>query len=106
MIHKLQQILLSLLELLAVRFIKPSAIVEATCISGLAFSDRSIQKDNEDLVCGSAVRSLMAQQGLLDDRDKLAFYRSVRRFMETATKYIVDKMPLQEPLLKHAEVVD
>ena len=105
-IHKLRRTLLGLLEDIVIRFVKASAIAAAPSVTELAFTDRSIQKDNEDLICGAKVRNFIATSDTFDKRDAESFYCSVRKFCETAAMYIVNKLPLKDVVLKHLELAD
>ena len=105
-IHKLRRILLSLQEPMVIHFVKASAIAAAPSVADLAFTDRSIQKDDKNLICGTKVRNFIATCDKFEKRDAESFYYSVRKFCETAATYIVQKLPLKDVVLKHMEIAD
>lgn len=105
LIHRLRSILEGLLRKLLVRFMKPNAMKENT-LRQVNFKDRSQQKQDCNLVLGSEAREYMTKNSSrLSAKPLQNFYLNVRCYFETACAYIKDKFPLQEEVLKHAEVV-
>lgn len=106
-IHVLRSELLSLLSELFVRFIRPEAIRNAESVLTVDYRNRKSQKESSSLVIGSKTRSLLTDASVgLTEADVATFYTSVRKYFESACKYIVDKFPLNSEVLIHAAVAD
>jgi hypothetical protein len=108
-VHILHTQLMSLLSDLLSRFMKPQAISAAECITSVAYQDRKQQKARGDLVIGPKTRMYLrekSESGELTENDCLMFSKSVRSYFEEACRYILSKFPLQDPLWKHAQVLN
>lgn len=107
LIHMLHSELLSLLTELFIRFMKPEGIRSACSILDVRYWDRKLQKDNSDLVIGVKTRTYIGENDVaLRNENLVTFYTSVRRYFESACKYILTKFPLQNETVIHAVVAD
>ncbi|KAJ8035130.1 Kielin/chordin-like protein [Holothuria leucospilota] len=103
-IHHIHDILVEQLSRLLTRFVKPSAIVEASDITKLDISDAGIHKKDEDIQIGYDCKSYLSE-----NKDKLnlkQFYTSVKHFYISSSKYMVEHYPFNDELLLHAQVVN
>lgn len=109
MIHTLYSRCVGLLTALLVRYFKPDAIASASNLFTLDFYDRSLQKTREDIVIGQKAKSYLAQckeDGQMNSMDRTEFFETIRRYYATASTYIANKFPLDDPLLQKASVAD
>lgn len=113
-IHKVARYMYGLLMDIMVRFVKAETIGKQSeeslnCISNIKFTSRSCQKDDNDLVIGVSTRQYIKQEseaGRLSGDDIKQFYKLIRNFFATACKYILEKFPFHDSVVKHAEVAD
>ena len=106
-IHVLQQSLLKVLRNLLVRFVKPAAI-RGVSLEDVNFKSPYNLKNDSELVIGDAARAFIADatnNGLREKRVK-AFHGDVKKYFTAVCSYMIAKLPLNEPLLRHVEVVD
>ena len=106
-IHVLRQSLLKVLRNLLVRFVKPAAIRGVSLVDVNFKSPYNLKNDSE-LVIGDAARAFIADatnNGLREKRVK-AFHGDVKKYFTAVCSYMIAKLPLNEPLLRHVEVVD
>ena len=106
-IHVLRRSLHKLLRNILVRFVKPSAMF-GKCVDEVQYSVRYNQKANNELVIGEACQNFIASrsQNYLQDKRVEEFYSNVRLYFMKACNYLMEKLPLNDPLLQHAEVAD
>ncbi|KAJ8888604.1 hypothetical protein PR048_008096 [Dryococelus australis] len=79
----------------SVRFLKTEAIRNVDSVLTVEYCDRKIQKENCGLVIGVRTRSYINDNSVgLTEVDVCDFYSCVRKYFESACKYIVDKFPL------------
>ena len=72
------------------------------------FKNSKNQKDDKDLIIGDQAQSYIAQSekhGLGEAKVK-QFYAGVKLYFTAVTTYFVDKLPIKDPVLKHADVLD
>ena len=113
-IHILHRELNAVFKDLLVRFVKPAVIYESSAdMKKVQFSKGDNQKSDEDLMIGKGARDYIkrmsdteANPTHLTKQDKGHFYRSVRRYYQSACDYILRTWPLSDKLLQEAEVVD
>nr|XP_042899054.1 uncharacterized protein LOC122269520 [Parasteatoda tepidariorum] len=101
-IHRLRALLLDMLKELFSKFVKPSEVKgkELTCVN---FHSSFNHKDQQDLVIGNAAMDLISNSS---EEEKSLFYSAVIKYFITACEYIIKKFPLNDQVLKHAEVAD
>nr|XP_015930873.1 uncharacterized protein LOC107457258 [Parasteatoda tepidariorum] len=105
-IHVLQKNLTCLFMDLLSRFIKPPQ--SDKCLSSVLdidFESKKFQKRNEDLVIGIFARTYITEKKFSSEQLE-KFYADVREFYKTACCYIKKKLPLENEMLKHAEVAN
>ena len=88
------------------RFVKPSAMRDS--VDKVDFKNSKNQKDDKDLIIGDQAQSYIAESekhGLREVKVE-QFYADVKLYFTAVTTYFVDKLPIKEPVLKHAEVLD
>lgn len=106
LIHFVKRHLHSFLMDLLVRFIQPSAISNFSSeITKIDFEKSNHQKLDEDLVIGSQAKAYL-RDNTISEIAKKTFYRSVRKFYESACSYALKKLPLTSIIFQHSEVVD
>ena len=66
------------------------------------------QKNSNDLIIGQAARDFIANKAENHLRDSRLpeFYKNVITYFTTAVDYMLSKLPLNDPVLLHAEVAD
>ncbi|XP_064635757.1 uncharacterized protein LOC135492941 [Lineus longissimus] len=107
LIHELRQDLNKLVRDLLLRYKMPEAI-RHVAIENMNVTTELGQRQDADLFIGEEARNFIADKdnnGLRGHRIK-DFFSGVRKFFIAACSYLKEKLPLQEPLLKHAEVAD
>lgn len=106
-IHILRRSLQKLLRSLLVRFVKPSAIA-ATPLDQVNYHAKYNIKHNSELVIGESAKGFIQRKAEhhLKDRRIEEFYHNVVCYFQVACDYIKKKLPLNEPVLRHAEVAD
>lgn len=107
MIHVLRRKLLQLLQDILSRFVKPSAFTFKGA-EDVEYKLPYNQKANQDLIIGEAATKFIenkSENHLRDSRLK-EFYGNVRKYFELCVDYMKQKLPLNDELLKHAEVCD
>ena len=94
---------IQLLTNLMVKFVKVSAFKECDNIFKLNFKDKSNQKCDDELSIGQDAKDFLSE---LCEENKTEFYECVRAYYSEACSYIIQKFPLEDELLTHAEVAD
>ncbi|KAK3791726.1 hypothetical protein RRG08_033830 [Elysia crispata] len=108
-LHLMQNKLRDVITDLLVRFVKPLAISKAENLYLIQHSRRSKQKDREDLMIGERTRAFLEAgkaEGNLGNTAQTHFYEDARSFFSTALGYVISKLPVQDQLLAHAEVLN
>jgi hypothetical protein len=105
LIHVLRREVLGLLTDLYTRFVKPDAITSASNLLKVKYSERKYQKSRDDMIIGADTRLYLKQIKLSSD-EETTFFQSVRNYFMIACDYIIKKLPVNDPLLQHAEVAD
>ncbi len=109
LIHCLRRSLVSLLTDIAVCFLKPSAIASCHDITKVNL-DRKSQKSRDELVIGMKTKRMLEElrkdSKKWDKNDEDTFFCAVRAFYVAGMRYILQNIPVGEPLFKHAEVAD
>ena len=109
LIHCVRMKCLELLSKLLLKLVKPSVITEAADILDIDYSDRKNQKSREELVIGSETQHFLEtcrNNNSMTSDERTEFYDAVRAYYAAAIRYIVEKFPIRDELLLHAEVVD
>ena len=78
------------------------------CTVQVKYKLRQNQKEDEDLLIGSAARAMLVhpeKHNLRESRVK-HFYTSVREYFVTVVGYLLEKLPLGDPVLKAVSVAD
>ena len=91
---------LDLLKDLYFRLLKPSAVKSKDPVS-VDYQNKENQKALNDLVIGQTVDIVVK----LSDEQKETFYKNVLNF-HIACDYIINRFPINDEALKHAEVAD
>lgn len=106
-IHVLRRSLHCLLRKILIRFVKPPLLL-GKALDQVNYSKKTNQVSNEDLIIGEEAKSLLAEKEKNHLREKriVEFYDNVRLYFCKACDYLKQKLPLNDPLLKHAEVAD
>ena len=91
-----------------VRFVKPVAIQGKCSMSEVQYKVGYHAKANSDLIIGEESRAFIVdkEQNALRDSRVEEFFDNVRKYFVTVCDYLVVKRPLQNEVLKHAEVAD
>lgn len=101
-VHILRSLLTDMLKELLVKFVKPS-VIKTTPVLDIKYNIATNQKSDEDVLVGCNASRIVAT---LTDTDRAKFYTSVRNFFKLSCDYIVLKFPLENEILKHAEVAN
>ena len=106
-IHIHRRSLLKLLRSLLARFVKPSAIANQP-LDKVEYHLRYNIKPDSELVIGESATEFIKRksENHLKDIRIQEFYKNVVCYFTEACDYIKKKLPLNEPLLQHAEVAD
>lgn len=106
LVHQLQPALESLLRRLLSRFVKPSAL--QVQLSDVKYHSGENQKANEELMVGEEARKMVdnPKEYNLKPERIAEFYLAVRAYFEATCKYLLQKLPLTDPLLKCTRVID
>ena len=105
-IHLLRRSLHILIRNILVRFVKPSALYSKT-VDSVQYNVEYNQKAGKDLLIGEEATSFILKKeesGLKDS--KIQFYCHVKMYFITAVNYLKEKLPLDDPVLRHSEVAD
>ena len=107
-VHSLLRSLNKLLLDIFIRFVKPVAIQGKCSMSEVQYKVGYHAKANSDLIIGEESRAFIADkdQNALRDSRVEEFFDNVRKYFVTVCDYLVVKLPLQNEVLKHAEVAD
>ena len=105
LIYVLRREILALLTDLYTRFVKPSSITFTSNLLKVNYTERKNQKNREDLTIGAETR-IHLRLVKLTSEEETTFYQSIREFFMAACDYIIKKLPVNDPLLHHAEVAD
>ena len=96
-----------LLKTILSRFVKPSALVHALP-EAVDYKQTYNIKSNSELVIGEEARLFIenkASNHLRESRIE-EFYKTVKAYFLSLADYLKKWLPLAEPLLRHAEIVD
>ncbi|KAL5017913.1 hypothetical protein ScPMuIL_003635 [Solemya velum] len=108
-IHNVRSSCIDLLTNLLLRLIKPDVISSCKDITTIKYTDRKNQKSRDDLVIGAETRRYLEKckkDETMTPEQRTEFFNAVRGYYAVAIKYILDKFPIQDDLLIHAEVAD
>jgi hypothetical protein len=108
MIHVLRKSLVRLLRNVMTRFVKSSAFAMAMTVDSVDYRITYNQKTDQELVIGDDARELIknkATNHLRESRLK-EFYLTVRKYFISCCDFMIAKLPLNDELLRHAEVAD
>jgi hypothetical protein len=107
LIHRLRRILHKLMRDLLLRYKLPGALLGRT-VTDVSLAEGVGQRKDEDLLIGDGPRDFIQRKNEVHLREKRLqeFYSVTRQFFTAACTYIKDKLPLNDDLLRHAEVVD
>ena len=94
------------LRKLLLRFVKPSAMIYKAVVD-VDFSSPCNVKANSELLIGQPASDFMADdKNRLREERKQEFFTKVKQFFQTSCKYVKSKLPYNDKLLEHAQVVD
>ena len=102
-VHILRTKCIELLTDLFVKFISVDCFRKAVDILKIDFTKKENQKKDNELVIGTETSEYLTD---LKEEEKSKFFDSVRSYYQESCSYILDKFPLTEQWLIHAEVVD
>ena len=110
-IHLLNRKLNALLRDIMLRFLKPSVISSSDNLTNIRYELKENQKDNKDIIIGTSTReyinsNTVTDKEVLSAADVDSFYLTVRRYYQAACSYVIKTFPLDDQLLKHAEILD
>ena len=98
---------IQLLTDLLVKFVAVAAFKKERNVFILDFKRLENQKEDHELSVGVETKEyLEAETSGLSDEQKEEFYKHVREYFVVACEYIIQKFPLQDQFLTHAEVTD
>ena len=110
LIHLLQPHLLSLVQKVLSKFVKPTFLVAGlNDLDKLEYSDSVNQVTNSDLVIGYVTKqevNKLLHNGDISAHQHSSFYTGVRRFFESVTSYLLKWCPLKDDLLLNATWID
>lgn len=92
---------------LLVRFVKPSALI-GKIVLDVNFKTAGYQKADGQIMQSEEVLDMLQKKDELQLRDRriAEFHVATKKFYVEACQYIKDKLPLDNELLKHAQVAD
>lgn len=101
LVHQLQPALESLIRRLISRFVKPSALQ-------VQLSDVKYHSRDEELMVGEEARKMLdnPKEYNLKPERIAEFFLAVRAYFEAPCQYLLQKLPLTDPLLKCTRVID
>ncbi|XP_064612974.1 uncharacterized protein LOC135476774 [Liolophura sinensis] len=107
LIHKLRRLLNKLMRDLLVRFVVPKAL-HGKPMTKVQFNDIANHKKNDDIIIGEEARNFLAnaETNRLRGSRVEEFFENAKQFYIKACDYICKKLPLNDELLKKAEVAD
>lgn len=107
-VHSLRRSLQKLLLDIFVRFVKPVALKGKSSLEDVQYKLPYHVKSHADLIIGEDARAFIAEKEKRALRDSRLeeFFVNVKRYFVVVCDYLVAKLPLQQELLKHAEVAD
>ena len=107
-VHSMRRSLQKLLLYIFVRFVKPVALKGKSSMEDVQYKLPYHVKSHADLIIGEDARAFIAEKEKRALRDSRLeeFFVSVKRYFVVVCDYLVAKLPLQQELLKHAEVAD
>jgi hypothetical protein len=103
-IHQVRPVVLKLLRNLLIRFVKPSAMVLKSVLS-VDYKTPTALKSDADLIIGSSARTFI-QNHTISPGTLRCFHKDVRKFLVKASDYIKQSVPLDDPVILNAEVVN
>ena len=84
------------------RFVK-AEVLATTSVRSVNIDDATVLLSLDKVMIGFSTRSTMNSNDLHHEKDKVA--RNCRVFMIEAYKYAISRLPLHDPVLQHAEVL-
>lgn len=106
-VHTMRGSFQKLVQTILSRFVKPSA-VQGKAVDTVDYRSKYNLKPNKELVIGEAAEQFIAQaeENQLRPARVEEFYSCVVEYFKVSFDYLKAKLPLNEPLLIHAEVAD
>ena len=106
-IHLMRRMLHKLIRNILKRFVKPSAMISKS-VDEVSYKLSYNVKANSDLIIGEDATKFIADkdQNCLKPRRIEEFFEGVVTYFQTLCDYLMVKLPLNDPLLAAAEVVD
>lgn len=105
-VHVLRSRLQRLLHKLLLRFVKPSAMLYKDVLEVDVHSSYNIKHDKELMIGQQAKDFMDSPRSKLRPEKIEEFYTNVKNFYKSAVKYIKEKLPFKDEVLRHAEVVN
>ena len=106
-IHLLRRSLMKLVKSLMEIFVKPSAF-SGFQLHEVQYSLTYNQKSDADILIGDAAREFLKNKEVNKLREEkiTVFYKQIKEYLQSLCKYLLEKLPLQNKMLKHVEVLD
>ena len=107
-IHFLLRELHGLVKSQLVKLLKPCVLdgFSFANVKDIDYKSKSNQRQNKELMIGSDARDYLEQCKDLSEVDQESFFKSVKKYYCAGLDYMIGKFPLDDSLLKHAEVLD
>lgn len=104
LIHKSRRILRDLYKTILTKFLTPPAF-SGQDILDIDISVPYHQKSDSEVAIGENTREFMREKEMKEEQVK-EIIAKIRKFYKAAAKYMAEKLPMKDPLLKNAEVFD
>ena len=106
-IHVLKRSLHKLVRNILIRFVKPAPMTGKS-VDQVQFKQAYNQKQDSELVIGEAAREFLKHKkdSHIKDNRIIDFFHGVRAYFMESCTCMVTKLPLNDELLAHCEVVD
>ena len=108
-IHILHSQCMELLRKLLVKFVRVAVIKATTHQTEIDYNNKDNQLPDSTLFIGFTTRQKLQKlerEGDISPLEVKKFIDGVRKYYEAATKYVLDKFPLNDDTLKHARFVE
>jgi hypothetical protein len=105
MIHMIRNMLLELLRSILTKFLTPAAFKPVLTDINVDTKLQYELKTDEKLVIGEHARTFLKEKNLKPQK-VTEIFQAIREFYRTAAKYIIKKLPLNDPVLKNATSFD